>query len=242
MAKPLKEGIRSEGRRKLKKRLLKILETKSVEAVFEEIRNESFSDVINPLFSFLYHKDESVKWAAVSIMGALVSEQADKDMESARVVFRRLMWNLNDESGGIGWGSPEAMGEILARSRSLCDEFSRVLISYALEDGNYIEYEMLQRGLLWGIYRLIKSGNYIGPIQVSDFIPYLKSTDSLVRGLAALIVGYTGDDSHIPLIEMLTRDRALVEIYQNNEVEIKKVQDLAQSALEMLQIDSQQKG
>ena len=44
----------------------------------------------------------------------VVSRLADSDMEAARVIMRRLMWNLNDESGGIGWGSPEAMGEILA--------------------------------------------------------------------------------------------------------------------------------
>lgn len=25
-------------------------------------------------------------------------------MDSARIVMRRLMWSLNDESGGIGWG------------------------------------------------------------------------------------------------------------------------------------------
>ena len=46
-------------------------------------------------------------------MGVVVAGLAEHDMESARVVMRRLMWNLNDESGGIGWSSPEAMGEIM---------------------------------------------------------------------------------------------------------------------------------
>jgi len=52
-------------------------------------------------------------------MGRVVSSLAEKDMESARVVMRRLMWNLNEESGGIGWGCPEAMGETMARSAPL---------------------------------------------------------------------------------------------------------------------------
>ena len=47
-------------------------------------------------------------------MGAVVANLAEKDMESARVVMRRLMWSLNDESGDIGWSRPEAMGEIIA--------------------------------------------------------------------------------------------------------------------------------
>jgi hypothetical protein len=46
-------------------------------------------------------------------MGEVMAHLADKDMESARVIMRRLMWSLNDESGGIGWGAPEAMGEIV---------------------------------------------------------------------------------------------------------------------------------
>ena len=61
-------------------------------------------------------------------MGALVFSLAEQDMESARVVMRRLMWNLNDESGGIGWGSPEAMGEIMARHSGLAEEYSKISV------------------------------------------------------------------------------------------------------------------
>ncbi len=87
-------------------------------------------------------------------MGMVVSNLADHDIESARVVMRRLMWNLNDESGGIGWGSPEAMGEIMARHSRLAQEFASILVSYINPDKNYIEHEILQRGVLWGIGRL----------------------------------------------------------------------------------------
>ncbi|MEA3417440.1 MAG: hypothetical protein U9R02_15080 [Thermodesulfobacteriota bacterium] len=60
-------------------------------------------------------------------MGVVVSNLADHDMESARVIMRRLIWNLNDESGGIGWGSPEAMGEIMARNNRLALPFTHKL-------------------------------------------------------------------------------------------------------------------
>jgi DNA-binding GntR family transcriptional regulator len=61
---------------------------------------------VGPLFAFFYSGDDTIRWRAISAMGMVVSRLADRDMEAARVVMRRLMWNLNDESGGIGWGSP----------------------------------------------------------------------------------------------------------------------------------------
>ena len=36
------------------------------------------------------------------------------------------MWTLNDESGGIGWGSPEVMGEILAAHKGLAEIQGRI--------------------------------------------------------------------------------------------------------------------
>ena len=46
-----------------------------------------------------------IKWHAVSALGAIVAALAEKEMESARIIMRRLMWSLNDESGSIGSGS-----------------------------------------------------------------------------------------------------------------------------------------
>jgi hypothetical protein len=79
------------------------------------------------------------------------------NMEEARVVVRTLMWNLTEECGTIGWGMPEAFGEILAQHAGLAKEFAHVLVSYIREDGNYLEFEPLQRGAVWGIARLAEA-------------------------------------------------------------------------------------
>lgn len=105
---------------------------------------------VNPLISFFCDHDAVLRWRSVSALGAVVARLADKDRESARVVMRRLMWSLNDESGGIGWGAPEAMGEITARHAGLAGEFGHILLSYVREDCNYLEHAVLQRGVLWG--------------------------------------------------------------------------------------------
>ena len=71
-------------------------------------------------------------------MGAVVEKLAWEDMEGARVIMRRLMWSLNEESGGIGWGAPEAMAEIMARHLELAREYSHMLISYMDYEGNFL--------------------------------------------------------------------------------------------------------
>lgn len=167
-------------------------------------------------------------------MGRIVTCLADEDMESARVIVRRLMWNLNDESGGIGWGSPEAMGEILASHEGLAREYAPILISYAREDGNFQENEIMQRGVLWGIGRLAS----VFPTLTGEASPYiiafLDSSDASVRAHAAWVCGMLGDAGARPGILSLTREEEEIEICLGSRLETHKVKDLAQSALDRL--------
>jgi hypothetical protein len=190
--------------------------------------------VINPLFSFLHHGNEKAKWAAVTAMGAVVSQLADQDTEGARVVLRRLMWSLNDESGGIGWGSPEAMGEILARHRGLAEEYAHILLSYTRPNGNYLEYEMLQRGLLWGIGRLAEARPDLVQNTVPQLKLYLKSEDPTVRALAARIMGFLDVQGARKDLERLTRDVSEVSFWEDGRLYRGRVKDVAEVALKRL--------
>jgi len=181
----------------LKKRVLELLRRDDLDAAVEELCGLPLRAVVNPLFSFIQQGDEKVKWAAVKAMGAAVAKLAGHDMEAARIVVRRLMWNLNDESGGIGWGSPEAMGEILARHAGLAGEYAHILISYIREDGNYLENQVLQGGVLWAIGRV----GEVYPELVGDAVPhlfrYLDSSNVAHRRLAATALGLlAGQDAN----------------------------------------------
>ena len=147
--------------------------------------------LLNPLFSGICSGSEKIKWNAVSAMGATVARLADQDLEAARVVMRRFMWNLNDESGGIGWGTPEAMAECLARHAGLAGEYTKILVSFMREDGFYLELPALQRGLLWGIARLAEvRPELLRTWQAPRYLlPYLDSEDPIVRALASLALG-----------------------------------------------------
>ena len=162
-----------------------------------------------------------------------MTELASRDLESARVVMRTLMWNLTEECGGIAWGVPEAMAEIMARHETLAREYVQILVSYMREDGNFLEYEPLQRGLIWGIGRLAQverellvahhAGRYL--------LPYLESDDAAVRGLAAWASGLLGTREASTKLEALVEDHEELRLYLDRELVTSSVGELAAQAL-----------
>jgi hypothetical protein len=215
----------------LKKKVFNLLTSEDFAETLSRFSELPAKKVINPLFSFLYHTEDVVRWHAVSAMGVVTAELAEKDMESARIIMRRLIWNLNDESGGIGWGSPESMGDICARSPKLSREFAKILVSYSLPDGNFLEHEVLQRGLLWGLYRLSASDPQITQDATPHVREFLYSKDPYHLGLAASYAGCVKDAKAISLIEQLTGNQTIISHYKNLRVRPVTVSDLAHAAL-----------
>jgi len=224
------------GGRRLKTRVRDILTSMDTEQALDALCQMPARRLINPLFSFLYAGDDRLRWRAITAMGRVVARLADEDREAARVVMRRLMWNLNDESGGIGWGSPEAMGEILACHEGLAEEFASILISYARADGNYLEYEMLQRGLLWGIARLAQARPRLVQGALLHLIPYLESKDPAVRGMAAYILGLLEAREARRALDLLRKDDAVFQTWENNRFQSREVGEMAKEALKRLSV------
>ena len=217
--------------RSLKNKLFDLLNQGDLEKALVEISRLSPQQIINPLLSFIQSGNEKLKWGAVKAMGVVVNQLAERDLEAARVIMRRLMWNLNDESGGIGWGSPEAMGEILATHGELAREYAHILLSYARQDGNYLEYEALQRGLLWGIGRLSEKRPELVRGAAASLLPYLASQDGVIRGLSARIMGLLQIKEAQPELRKLTGDESELFILLENNVTALRVKDLAEEAL-----------
>lgn len=217
--------------RHLKREVLALLQSDDLDKALEKLRRLPARRVINPLFSFLLSSDEQIKWRAVTAFGAVLANLASQDPESARVVMRRLMWSLNDESGGIGWGAPEAMGEIIASHEGLAREYAPVLISYIWEQGNYLEYEMLQQGALWAIGRAAQVRPDLMQGALQYLPPFLASKNATVRGLAAWAIGLLQPQIACPQIEPLMKDDAQISLYLNGRLVRRSVMDLAKEAL-----------
>lgn len=154
------------------------------------IRDETAAlGAINPLLALLPRPDLS--WQAAFGLGRAVAFIADKDMEAARVFMRRLMWSMNEESGNLGWGVPEAMGCILAEIPALAREYGRILISYGHDTGredNYVDHAPLRRGVHWGIGRLAASNPAAALPALPHLTRALEDEDAQIRGMAAFAI------------------------------------------------------
>lgn len=220
--------------RQLKNTVLHLLRTKSTAAVLAELAQYPPEGLLNALFSGICHANEKIKWSAVAALGATVSRLADQDMEAARVVMRRFMWSLNDESGGIGWGIPEALAECLAGHQALAAEYTHILVSFMREDGFYLEYPPLQQGLMWGVGRLaMVRPDLLQQKKASCYLlPYLDSPDIVVRALAARALGLLREEKALARIEALLGDPTEIRLFQNLMLQNVSAGSLAHQAIQ----------
>jgi len=221
------------GERALKRKILTLLQTDSLAEIHAGLRAYNEQRLLNSLFSGICRSEELLKWHAVAAMGPVVARLAHREMEAARVVMRRFMWSLNDESGGIGWGAPEAMAEVLACHDGLAGEYAHVLVSFMREDGFFLEYAPLQRGLMWGLGRLaaVRPDLLCAREAVRYLLPYLDSDDETVRGLAARALGMLGATEAVGLLTRFAEDRRMVRYWQDEGMVAERVCDLAHKAL-----------
>jgi len=218
--------------RAIKKKLMPLLREDDIEHILAEVALFPPHLVISSLMSGLYQADERVKWNTVTIIGQVMDAIVRTDMEAARVIMRRILWNLNEESGGIGWGMPEALGEIMAVNRKLAQEYAHMLVSYMREE-NFLELPALQQGLLWGIGRLAMVRpdlilKYDGDGYMALF---LESPDEVVLGLASRNFGILRIKEAAYHIRGFVDIRQPVRLYENRRFLETTVGALARQAL-----------
>ena len=222
---------RKQSGRALKEQVKTLLQADDFRERLAEWERFSGRQVINPLFSFLCSTNEQLKWRAVAAIGRVVARLAEEDRESARVVMRRFIWNLNDESGGIGWGAPEAMGEIMACHEGLASEYGHILVSYISPEGNLLEHEELQCGVLWGLGRMARSRPHLLRDAVPHILPYLTDGNKRLRGLATWILGALPNPSSDAALQALLHDVSEVVIHSEGKQMVLRICDLAAQAL-----------
>jgi len=183
--------------------------------------------LINYLLSFLFHREAWVKWRAVTALGRVVNRMAEESVEAARNFMRRLMWSLNDESGGIGWGSAETMGEVMAVNETLAREYHCILLSYVQESGNPLENALLERGVLWGIGRLAEARPELVEGCGFHLLPYLESRDPILRGHALWALSFLNAPIPGRFLDALTEDETEIELYEGGELHLIQIRELA---------------
>ena len=220
--------------RAVRREILDLLLDERWESRLPELLERPARQVINPLFSSLCSALPEVRWRGIVAFGMVAARLAEVRLEDARVIMRRLMWSLNDESGGIGWGAPEAMAESLAQSRRLAEEFCRVLISYIHEDpsgkDNFLELDQLRRGAVWGVARLAQAHPDLARPALPDLAERAREEDPTVRGLACLALGLLAANGPHDVPEAC-RAATSVEFFWNRRFITLSIDDIARNAL-----------
>ncbi len=231
-------------RRELKQTILSMLKNEPWQVIAARLPQYEEKAIINHLFTALCHS-QKIKWHAVSAFGQVVPRLAAQDPESARIVMRRFLWNLNDESGGIGWGIPEAMAEVMVQDDMLFSEYNHMLISYMrqdgpeiFEDGNFIELPALQQGVLWGVARLLKVRQQEMVVKGidADLRYYLDAPDNTVCGLAAMCLGMCRNIEVIDELQSLLANSGSFILYWDYILQEVKVSAIAKQAIERLRL------
>ncbi len=233
------------GTRAIKQHVLSLLKQDNLADIETELALLQEKELVNALFFGICHPGEQIRWHAISIMGSAVARLAEQNMEEARMILRRMLWSLNDESGGIGWGAPESMAEIMCLHQGLTDEYLHMLISYTQpdgeeewQDGNFLEHEMLQQGLMWAMGRLAqcRREDLLALGVAQDLAPYLKSTDATVCGLAVRAIGLLGRAEDKGILRCLAHneqgEQRTLRLYDQGELRTVSVAELADQALQ----------
>ncbi len=213
--------------RRLKAELQTLLLNDDFEAMLAAVRSMPPKKVVSPLFSFFCSGEPLLYWRSISAMGAVVSRMANDDPEAARVVMRRLMWQLNEESGGIGWGCPEAMGDIMACDDRMAREYACILISYINPCGSLIDHPILQQGVLWGLGRLAHARSDRATAVLDFLSPFLSDANPVIRGLSAWVAGAFPDSAIKPLRIRLSDDNEQIPFYISGSLCSRTVGSLA---------------
>jgi HEAT repeat protein len=179
--------------------------------------------VVRALVSLLCDPDELVRWRAVSALGHL----AGAHPELAQPLVTRLYWSLNDESGGIGWMSAPALGEIGRSAPHLLRQCVRPLV-------RYLDEPFLLSGALWAIGRLAPAY----PAETQEVVPEVAlccaSTDPGVRANAAFALGEVGDGRACAALVDLAQDESPARLYAGGQLVTKQVREWAGEALARL--------
>ncbi len=143
--------------RKVKSKLKEILVKEIWKEEGEKLILQPGVPALEALFANLYSTDDLIKWRSVTLLGILAEKIFSGDKEKVRIIMRRCIWMLTEESGGIAWGVPEAMGETAARIPEMADEYTHLITAYAHEvegPDNFLEHEPLRKGVIWALMRI----------------------------------------------------------------------------------------
>ena len=139
------------------------------------------------LQSLLYDGEELVCWRAVEALGRVAAARARDGVEPVRELLRRVLWLMNDESGGLLRAGPQVMGAVLAHVPPLCREFGAMV-------AGFLEEEPFRVGARWALWRLAVEAPDAVAQEAARLAASCADPDPAIRGHAAAALRAIGGD------------------------------------------------
>jgi methylated-DNA-[protein]-cysteine S-methyltransferase len=207
-------------RRRRKQRVKTYLQTRDIESLLALLHNDP--NVPSTLVSFLSTRDDLLRWRAIESLGVLAAELANEDIDLVRNIIRRQFWSMNDESGGIAWHSPEAIGEVLTQVPQLIPEYQSILSSFST-------IYPFEGGVQWALYRIASIRPDLALGDTEQLLRALQSELPTVRGFAAATLML--HKYQYPSLDRLQSDGASLQMYdfRSGQMKATTVAEMAQA-------------
>ncbi len=161
---------------------------------------------LRTLTSMTFDTDQLLVWRAIEATGWVAAVVAEDGLRPVKDLIRRQLWLMNDESGGLGWHSPELIGEILVNVPSLVEQFAPLLPSFLVE-------EPFERGTHFAMWRIAQVDPKVYSSNTPQLVRSLTDADAAIRAFAALTLLHVDADTHVGAVEPLRSDDAEVVVY-----------------------------
>lgn len=177
----------------------------------------------------LYETNENLIWTTIEVIARLMEKWwKEGEEENVREYIRNLFWSLNDESGGIGWNSPQTIAEIIVRIPELIEPYGSMIVDRTMGES------LLVNNGLWAMGRL---GNRLeGKLTLfeNSILKTLKSDSPKTLGLAAWAMGEVGFTPALSPLENLKDRKESISICVEGDFHDKTVGEWAREAIDKI--------
>lgn len=161
---------------------------------------------LRPVASLLFEPDEQIRWRAIEALGWIATQEYAKDTERVRRFIRRILWLMNDESGGICWNGPEVIGEVLRNVPPLVHEYGPLLPGFFAE-------EPFEVGSRWAVARAAEVDRATFLPSVDALLTSIDHPDSDIRGFSLIALKALDHPISKEHKKMLQGDLSVLSIY-----------------------------
>jgi hypothetical protein len=186
--------------------------------------------LLGTLFTLTYDSDPLIVKRAIEAYGRAAARIAASRPEFVREHLRRLFWLITDESGGIAWHAPEAIGEVIRNRPEEFLDFVPLLVSVLdLEPEDLVRF---LAGTLYAIGRLAEAAPESLSGEQRRWIRgqaerALASPDPQVRGMALWCLARLPGADAAETAWSLAADAGPVVLYVDGQIETTTVARLA---------------